>query len=910
MKGKKLLAGLLSAAMVFSSVSFTAFADDETDVYAIGNTTENDFRTVVSAAKDTDGNGEVTFKIFGKVTLTKDAAVNGNEEYVLNQADSNIKKINFVNGDDDAELVLDNNDGDKGLWIKLNSADEDAQINFENLKLSKERAHWASDMGHSANYFAAVIRDNANGTVTYTNCEFTNGSCNNLYGNTVYKDCDFKNSSEYCLWIYGGKTIVTGTENNFVGAKGVKVYTESYDPDTGITATIENSKFDISGKPAVVASVPSTIELNSVDASACGLGLLQSEPKEHTDGPYAEITVDGKTPSFVAKVGTSFFTDIEGANDKAKGDTSKIETVVAQVGGVAYTSLAEAVAAAQSGDTVTLLCDTKGNGIIINDKGDITALTIDFNGYTYTIDGYTVGSPNTETSGFQIKATNNGEFNFAAPDITFKNGKITSEKAAIAIQNYSNLTLEDMTVELTTDINKISFTSAPYTLSNNNGNTVLKGNTNIIATKNYPKAVAFDVCRYAKYQGVSVTLDESMTGTIDGNIEISGSKHGDEPFDLVIKNGNVNGNIIPYSGVSGQKVAISGGTFSTDVSDYVEDGCKLRYVNGRYVAGEDNSTDTIALTFVQHKDEVNVYDIVLSGDNKNINRLNAAEFEFALDAKDKLTYEIKTADGLANIQPDVNKYVFYFDGKDGVTNDTGKEIKIGTVVFDGYGKFTFGATSGRATATTTADNLVTEFVTTNETGKGTLKIDEDANKIDGKITVPTQTLTINVAMNHKVTDNAATYQDMTVEISGGDLGKDTKVFNLGTDGVALASNGVYTIKADLTQNRLYTVTVKGAGYRTARYTVNMSADKTMNFWNNVMTSDVTVVDDVNAKKNFLAGDIVKDGVINIYDLSAVVAYFGADNLPNDNPTYAKYDINRDGTIDMMDISIVLTSWGE
>ena len=90
----------------------------------------------------------------------------------------------------------------------------------------------------------------------------------------------------------------------------------------------------------------------------------------------------------------------------------------------------------------------------------------------------------------------------------------------------------------------------------------------------------------------------------------------------------------------------------------------------------------------------------------------------------------------------------------------------------------------------------------------------------------------------------------------------------------------------------------------------MNADKTLSVWNNVMSNEVTVVDDTKATKNFLAGDIIKDGIINIYDLSAVVAYFGTDNLVSDHPSYAKYDLNRDSVIDMIDISIVLASWGE
>jgi hypothetical protein len=116
----------------------------------------------------------------------------------------------------------------------------------------------------------------------------------------------------------------------------------------------------------------------------------------------------------------------------------------------------------------------------------------------------------------------------------------------------------------------------------------------------------------------------------------------------------------------------------------------------------------------------------------------------------------------------------------------------------------------------------------------------------------------------------------------------------------------------------YTVTVSGAGYRTATATAvvgdEATTDFTFNFWNNVKdTENATVIFNggKTMTKNFLAGDIVKDNNINIYDLSAVVAYFGTEGLSKDyKPEYAKYDLNRDGVIDSKDVAYVLVSWGE
>ena len=79
-----------------------------------------------------------------------------------------------------------------------------------------------------------------------------------------------------------------------------------------------------------------------------------------------------------------------------------------------------------------------------------------------------------------------------------------------------------------------------------------------------------------------------------------------------------------------------------------------------------------------------------------------------------------------------------------------------------------------------------------------------------------------------------------------------------------------------------------------------------------MTEDVNVEEgngNSARKVTFLAGDIVKDNKINIYDLSAVVSYLGTKADTSAKSVYAKYDLNRDGVIDSRDIAYVLASWG-
>ena len=330
------------------------------------------------------------------------------------------------------------------------------------------------------------------------------------------------------------------------------------------------------------------------------------------------------------------------------------------------------------------------------------------------------------------------------------------------------------------------------------------------------------------------------------------------------------------------------------------------------------STNAVSVKFNPTADKT-VYDIVLSGEGKNINRLTSADLTFKLETEDAITYEIKKV-GDMNVTPkadDYNRYLFNFDGEN-TASATDTEIVIGQVEFTGYGKFKFGvdndATANIVNATKTVDNIVTSYVVNGgtTTSEGTLDLGNGIPETELK--PETANLTVNVSFPNAIEDNAVAYQNMKVTVSGNGVNKEFKL-GTGNDGVAL-NNDKYTvnIENELVKNNTYTVTVSGAGYRTARYTVSMTGNKELNFWNNVKTAPMVIEKDstgTGVNTNFLAGDIVKDGQINIYDLSAVVSYFGTDGLSVSNhPEYAKYDLNRDGVIDSKDVAYVLVSWGK
>lgn len=265
-------------------------------------------------------------------------------------------------------------------------------------------------------------------------------------------------------------------------------------------------------------------------------------------------------------------------------DTETTTEYVAQVDGNKYETLADAIEAANDGDTITLLKGGNGNGFKVP-EGKFTeqGLTIDFNQFTYMIGGQLVGSAGTGTNGCQLLKNNK---------ITFKNGSFVgategSKPAddtpdwhgapAIMIQNYCDLTLENMIVT--------GGDETVYTFSNNCGNTVIKDSTiNAGKAKGYGSGpFAFDVCRYSTYPSVSVTVQGSSV--INGDVEISGTIGEGQSRQLNIEDGTFNGRFIVSN--TPANISITGGKFSSDVSAYVAEG---------YVQNENGTVEQLGET--------------------------------------------------------------------------------------------------------------------------------------------------------------------------------------------------------------------------------------------------------------------------------------------------------------------------
>lgn len=188
--------------------------------------------------------------------------------------------------------------------------------------------------------------------------------------------------------------------------------------------------------------------------------------------------------------------------------TSGTKAAVASVGGVEYATVQAAMAAVKDGETIALVSDVKSDEGLFLAAGNKN-FTIDLSGHTLESTA-NAGSTGTKNQVMHFEKGNT---------IVIKNGTIAAEAGnkttKFIIQNYANLTLEDVTI----DAANLNYPGQVcYAMSNNCGNVLLKGNTSII---NVPKgAVALDACKYVSYEKPTVTL--STTGTIGGTIELSG----------------------------------------------------------------------------------------------------------------------------------------------------------------------------------------------------------------------------------------------------------------------------------------------------------------------------------------------------------------------------------------------------
>lgn len=392
------------------------------------------------------------------------------------------------------------------------------------------------------------------------------------YVSATFKNVTFNApEGDYAVWIYSSPKVSFESCTFNTSGKTIHVYNDAQQLPTAevVLKDCEVTTTKASGNKAIVNIKKNTVgtTLNFVDEiTVTGKDIELTEtpdlfafndapkvvsPSELTDSYVYEITTDGEGNE-VSKTQLA-------TTAKATG-VAKITRDGADVG--TYATLAEAFEKAEDGDTITLLSDCSGNGLMVAaNRFAGSGLTVDFGGHTYTFNGTPVGSTGSETQAAHFESDNkitlkNGKFNVSGE--TDANGYKVVAPLKILLQNYADLTLDSMILDGT---NVSTGMEDLITLSTNNGAVEII-DTQIIApdkpsSTNY-NSYAISVCGFQSYTGTSVkvTGSENGTSTITGNIKLIKEGTGNYNLKLELDKGTSTGKLV-FKDITPENVMVS-----------------------------------------------------------------------------------------------------------------------------------------------------------------------------------------------------------------------------------------------------------------------------------------------------------------------------------------------------------------
>lgn len=534
--GKKLLSLLLSVLMCLSlipSVAFATTAEGETATVAkIGVTEYTDLPSAIKAAGADD-----TVVLTDNITLSsyqsisKKVTLDLNGKTLSSTASKTIKLTSPA-----SDLIVKDSNGQGEICNEFAKSEAyTVSIENANAKFTLESGTIESSPNITTLYSEAIdakgivninggkvivpeastdgrgIVARAGSSVNINNCEIMGGSyaVDLFTGATAYINGNsfISRNDDYSIHIRGSASVTVG----------------SLDAET--IPVINGIKFESNG-----TDIPNiTLVKGKITKVLC------MDPKYKYDSFIFTIP-DGALLEFGDDSVKPFLPENVTLTDNGDGTYSigASKTYVAKVGDSVYATLKEAFDAVtdDTATTIKLLANCSGDGIQVKGGKNIT---VDFDGHTYTVDGETVGSAGTETNGFQLLAKSN---------ITFKNGSIVSSKARILIQSYSNLTIENMTLDLSEQ------PLYGYTLSNNNGVTVINNST--IKAPLAKRSMAFDACGFANYGDTTVTLKGNSV--IEGDVVFSNESTVNSNVTLNLEGGTIKGELSPGTGA--EKVTV------------------------------------------------------------------------------------------------------------------------------------------------------------------------------------------------------------------------------------------------------------------------------------------------------------------------------------------------------------------
>ena len=611
MNCKKILAGILSAAMVFTTMAIPAFADET-------------FATITS----TDG----TSKNYSTFDETLNAIKDGDK--VTFHAETVPCQQKVFPSKKDVTYTTDNSKGTLMQYGISNLPNIDGSITFNRLTFNE-------------NGIGLYNADHENLDINILNCTFNNaaGNCIYIQGKSrslTVKECIFNAvdvpAAQYLVWPYNASKIeISG--NTFNGKGNIRGAIHLGDITT--TASVKNNTITGFERGVQVALSSGNVEISEntfkdikaysdLQGRTAPIFIHSVTNQNATNVTISNNKIYSSTTAVFGEVGTSCIKTFSGntIDDSEASDlTANTTTYLAQIGDKKYATLTAAITAASANDTVTLLSDVTESITVENGKN----ITLDLNGKTLTnkADKHTITNNGTLTindSSNDKKGTvdnvshqkgalvndegatatlNGGTFMRSEEKGNFKmlsNETVSNDNSWYTIQNLGSMTInQNVTVE-----NKGWYSSNIVT----GGEKCTAAATLIINGGKFSggvKTVKVDVCGVLKINGGDFSnnyfpciMNWNKTTIAGGTFTspasysvFNGYFHNTVAVgDLKITGGNFKGGILNSTEYPGGDIAISGGTFNTDVTKYCAAGYAPKYdeSTGTYTVKEKGIT--------------------------------------------------------------------------------------------------------------------------------------------------------------------------------------------------------------------------------------------------------------------------------------------------------------------------------
>ncbi len=515
MNCKKILAGILSAAMVFTTMAIPAFADDNGNVASIGAINYNTLTAAITAAKD---NETVTLlsDVTESITVEKDKNItldlNG---YKLTNTDKEHTITNYgtltIKDSSNGSGTVDN--VSNGRAALINDEDATATLNGGTFKRSKEAGTYTPHINGGNSYYTIensgtmsiydgvtvknaggyssniinVGKSENNASLTIYNGVFSGGVNsvkNDAYGVLKINNGKFFNTVQDCIMNWYKATINGGVFTALESADSV-VYNGSYNDmkgDLTITGgTFTGAIVAVNYKGQATADPVTSISGGTFDTDVTDYCAEGYALKANKDGSYTVANVEDLT-RMVAKIDSKY-----------------------------YETLTDAIAAAENSDTVTLLSNVTESITVKKGKN----ITLDLNGKTLT---NVEGNDTIKNYGTLTIEDNS----------TDKNGKVdnvSNGKAALVNYEGGNVTLNGSKFDRSLENSKVGNTAdcnSYYTIKNWGVMTI---NAGVVVNNNSNTKGGSSAIGNGYYNGNKFDFHEGVTAKdVNAKLTINGGK--------------------------------------------------------------------------------------------------------------------------------------------------------------------------------------------------------------------------------------------------------------------------------------------------------------------------------------------------------------------------------------------------